>query len=252
VAERCGADVVFFATPWPGEHIDTVPQYLDLQVAFAEHPKVRPLLVQDRTAAEAICTVAGEPGALVCMSTRGRGAARGALLGSVGEAVLRTTSRPILFVGPSFDPRWTLPPTPLVLAGTDGSQRSFAALRAAGDLAAALEARVRGVEVLRPADVPLPGSPDWETTEALDRILASLRERGIRVDTAVVDGFDPADALTAEVRQRHAAFVAIASHGRTGLGRVVLGSVAVNTVRKAPCPVLVSGPAVHWHAVEED
>ena len=74
----------------------------------------------------------------------------------------------------------------------------------------------------------------------------------MRVESAVVDGFDPADALTAEARHRGAAFVAVASHGRTGLARAVLGSVAVATVRKASCPVLVSGPAVHRHAADDN
>jgi nucleotide-binding universal stress UspA family protein len=250
LADRTEAEVVLLATPWPGERLDTVERHLDAQVAFTEHPKVRPLVVLDREPADAICTVAADPGALVCMSTRGRGAARGTLLGSVGEAVLRSTSRPLLFVGPSFDPVWSLPEAPVVIAGIDGSRHSFEALVGAGELAVALHGRVRAVEVLRPADRPLPGSPDWDTTETLDQIIATLREHGVRVESVVVDGFDPADALTAEARHRRAAFVAVASHGRTGLARAVLGSVAVATVRKAPCPVLVSGPAVHRHAAD--
>ena len=250
LADRCEAEVVLLATPWPGASIDAVERHLDAQTAFTEHPKVRPLVVQDRAPADAICTVATDPGAMVCMSTRGRGAARGTLLGSVGEAVLRAISRPLLFVGPSVDPGWSLPDAPVLIAGIDGSRTSFAALVGAGDLAGAVHGRVRAVEVLRAADRPLPGSPDWDTTQALDHIIATLREHGVRVESGIVDGFDPADELTIEARQRGASFVAVASHGRTGLLRAVLGSVAVGTVRKASCPVLVSGPAVQRHEID--
>jgi nucleotide-binding universal stress UspA family protein len=252
LAERCDAEVVLLATPWPGETCHTVERYLDAQVAFAGHPETRPLLVQDRSAPDAICALAAEPGAIVCMTTRGRGAAREALLGSVGEAVLRTVSRPLLFVGPSFDPEWSLPPHPVVIAGIDGSELSCGALRDAGELAALLEGRVRAVEVLRPVDARLPRTLDQEVSAGLDRVMASVRHQGVRVDAVLVDGFNPAETLTSEAALRRAGFIVLASHGRTGVARAVLGSVAVATVRRAPCPVLVSGPGVRRHTTDGD
>jgi nucleotide-binding universal stress UspA family protein len=252
LAEHCDAELVLVAAPWPDTRLETIQRYLDAQVAFAEHPKVRPLLVQDRDAVAAICMVAAEPGALVCMSTRGRGAARQALLGSVAAAVLPTASKPVLFVGPSFDPEWELPSHPVVIAGIDGSAPSVGALRDAGDLAAVLDGRVRAIQVLRPTDAPFRATPDPQVSEELDRTIATLRERGVRVDSSLVDGFDPAKALISEARHRGAAFVTVASHGRSGLARIIIGSVAADTVRRASCPVLVSGPSTHRALVEDD
>jgi nucleotide-binding universal stress UspA family protein len=252
LAERCDAELVVLAAPWPDTKRDTIQRYLDAQVAFAEHPKVRPMLVHDRDAVDAICMATAEPGALVCMSTRGRGAAREALLGSVGAAVLRSASGPLLFVGPSIDPEWELPSHPVVIAGVDGSAPSVEALRDAGDLAAVLDGRVRAVQVLRPTDAPFRATPDPQVSEELDRTIATLRERGVRVDSSLVDGFDPAKALVSEARHRGAAFVTVASLGRSGLARIIIGSVAADTVRRAACPVLVRGPSTRRALVEDD
>jgi nucleotide-binding universal stress UspA family protein len=204
----------------------------------------------DRSAPEAIRTAAAAPGSLVCMTTRGRGAVREALLGSVGEEIVRTASAPVLLVGPGFRTGWTLGEEPLVIVGLDGSRYAEGAAHDAGDFAAAVGGRVRAVEVLRPSDVVAVGDHAFGDASMLERIEAELRERGVPADHELVDAFDPADALAREAVARHAACIAVASHGRTGVARVVLGSVAIATVRRAPCPVLVSGPGVHRHETE--
>ena len=50
---------------------------------------------------------------------------------------------------------------------------------------------------------------------------------------------DPGIGITNIARQRDAGLIVISSHGRTGLNRILLGSVAERVVRLAPCPVLV-------------
>ena len=64
----------------------------------------------------------------------------------------------------------------------------------------------------------------------------------LRPSDVMIDGFDPADALVRDAGERHAAFLALASHGRSGLARTALGSVSMRTVSRASCPVLVAGP----------
>jgi nucleotide-binding universal stress UspA family protein len=54
----------------------------------------------------------------------------------------------------------------------------------------------------------------------------------------LVDG-DPAKAILNAAKENHCDVVVMGSHGRTGLGRLLMGSVAEEVVRKAPCPVLV-------------
>jgi universal stress protein A len=48
----------------------------------------------------------------------------------------------------------------------------------------------------------------------------------------------PADTIVRLARERNADLIVMATHGRTGLGHLVLGSVAEKVVRLAPCPVL--------------
>jgi nucleotide-binding universal stress UspA family protein len=72
----------------------------------------------------------------------------------------------------------------------------------------------------------------------------------VAAEYELVDAFDAAEALAREASARRAACIAVASHGRTGVARAVLGSVAMSVVRHAPCPVLVSGPAVHRHPTQ--
>jgi nucleotide-binding universal stress UspA family protein len=77
--------------------------------------------------------------------------------------------------------------------------------------------------------------------------LAALREQhagqGVEISQAIYDG-DPARGVAAAARELAADLVVTGSHGRTGLRRVLLGSVAEHTVRLAAASVLVArGPA---------
>jgi len=242
LAARAGAELVLLTTRWPGAGVDTPRNYLDARIAFLDHP-ARPLLVLDREPEDAIVLAANEPGAMICMATHGRGAVRAAVLGSVAEAVMRESAAPVVLVGGQFSPEWELVDSPVVIAALDGSKPSLAAAHAAGDVAAAITARVRVVEVLRPSDVITVGELRDAEVEMLEDVVDRLTTLGVPAGYEVLDGFDAADMLVQDARDHRAAFLALASHGRTGLGRVVLGSVAVKTVRHAPCPVLVVGPA---------
>jgi nucleotide-binding universal stress UspA family protein len=77
---------------------------------------------------------------------------------------------------------------------------------------------------------------------ALDSAVADLRRRYPR-STGVVVTDDPAPAILAMAKKRHADLIVMGTHGRRGLSRVFLGSVAEKTVRLADIPVLtVGGP----------
>jgi nucleotide-binding universal stress UspA family protein len=246
IAARRGGELVLLATPWPDTAAETVSSYLSAQAAFLDWP-ARSWLVLDRTPADAIGVAAAEPDSLVVMTTRGRGVASRGLLGSVTEEVVRTCVAPVLFVGPGIRAGWELADEPLVLAGLDGSTPSVAAAHAAGDLAASIGARVRVVEVLRPSDILTVGEFPRGDLELLEVAAAELSRRGVPADHEMVDGYDAADTLANKAAAEHAAVISVASHGRTGLARLVLGSIAMKTIRRAACPVLVTGPAVHRH-----
>jgi nucleotide-binding universal stress UspA family protein len=72
----------------------------------------------------------------------------------------------------------------------------------------------------------------------LERLARQLRADGAAVQYEVPVGV-PQNALVREARKWKAELIALTTHGRGGLQRVVLGSVADAVVRRAPCPVLV-------------
>ena len=65
-----------------------------------------------------------------------------------------------------------------------------------------------------------------------------LRSAGLRVASCVLQG-DPRDTLIDEARRGRADLIVVGSHGRTGLDRLLMGSVASHVVTHAPCSVLV-------------
>lgn len=78
-----------------------------------------------------------------------------------------------------------------------------------------------------------------EAEDDLDRIGARLA--GLGVERAVRFG-EPAEEILAEAQACGASLVAMSTHGRGGLARLTMGSVAEAVMRKAPCPVVTVSP----------
>jgi nucleotide-binding universal stress UspA family protein len=74
--------------------------------------------------------------------------------------------------------------------------------------------------------------------ELTARVERELRETGLATEARVVRG-DPREAIVEAARKTGADLVVVGSHGRTGIGKLVLGSVASHVVTHAPCSVLV-------------
>jgi nucleotide-binding universal stress UspA family protein len=74
--------------------------------------------------------------------------------------------------------------------------------------------------------------------EALDGFIDEARKRGVMVRSARTLGGPPAWSIVDAAREGNYDLIVIGTHGRTGLPRVMLGSVAENVVRHAHCPVL--------------
>jgi nucleotide-binding universal stress UspA family protein len=136
-----------------------------------------------------------------------------------------------------------------ILVGTDFSDTSRAALDWALDLAKKLGARVVIGHVY---DLPLIGLPDAsimvdaetasrlsnDAQKALDNEVARVAKQGTVVEGLLRQG-DARDALPELAGACKAGLLVVGSHGRRGLRRAVLGSVAESIVRTSPVPVVV-------------
>jgi nucleotide-binding universal stress UspA family protein len=76
----------------------------------------------------------------------------------------------------------------------------------------------------------------------LERLAERLAAAGIAVEPRRLDGM-PGESVVAAAREAGADLIAMTTHGRGGLGRLVLGSVADYVLQHAPCPLLLIRPA---------
>lgn len=77
--------------------------------------------------------------------------------------------------------------------------------------------------------------------EIAEKAAAAVRKAGLDVESRMIVG-DPRPALVETAKDERADLIAVGSHGRTGLGKLLLGSVASHVVSHAPCSVLVVKP----------
>jgi nucleotide-binding universal stress UspA family protein len=144
----------------------------------------------------------------------------------------------------------------LILCPTDFSPAAAAAFAAACELARVHGAKIEVLHVAAPVvsfgDVvasQLPGFRD-DLREQLRGVRSA--DPGVLVTTALLEG-DPAEMIVDVARTSGCDLIVMGTHGRSGVGRLVLGSVAEQVLRKAPCPVLTmkSDTAVPQAAVAE-
>ena len=79
-------------------------------------------------------------------------------------------------------------------------------------------------------------------SEYLEKVAARLTEQGLKVDTLVLFGEKTIDTLADYVDKNSVDIIVIATHGRSGVGRWVMGSVAEKILRASPVPVLMVRP----------
>lgn len=201
--------------------------------------------VEHGAPAEAIRTYAATHGAdLVTMGTHGRTGLDRLLLGSVTERVVRTSDVPVLTA--HREPEET--GYDRVLVPTDGSETATAAVGHALAVAERFGATVHALSVLDVGVLPgvhdagggLPGVTDRlrsESEEAAEAVAAACRDRGLDAVTAVVQG-TPYRVIGRYAADEGIDLVAMGTHGRTGVGRYLVGSVAERVLRSSDAPVL--------------
>jgi nucleotide-binding universal stress UspA family protein len=177
---------------------------------------------------------------LVVMSTHGRGGFKHLLLGSVTEQVIRDAAVPILVTRPGVAVHdWTR-----MVVALDGSARGEQILEEVVPLVRRLHSSVQLIRAAMPpiTRTGLGDIPGVEVIEDPRPYLESVREwlgtQGIDASTQALDGRAGAEILR-HAGESGANLLCMTTHGRTGLSRALLGSIADEVIRHAPCPVLL-------------
>jgi nucleotide-binding universal stress UspA family protein len=208
----------------------------------------------------------------IVMSSHGRTGLGRWVFGSVAEDVLRTADVPVLLVPASVQEGSSGEQPGPVLAAVGDADLAEEVLEPALELAAALGTRLLLVHVVAPPDrsaayvhaaadvlpalgdgVPIVGAPESlggpdgalldQAQRHLEDLAARLRGRGVAVEVAVELG-DPAGAIVRVAREVGASAIALATHRRGEIARLVVGSVAMTVVARAGLPVLLVRPRV--------
>ena len=199
----------------------------------------------DPSAAEGILRYAGrEGGDLVVMGTHGRRGADRMLLGSVAEEVVRRSECPTLTVGARTDLR---PPQQVerILVPVDFSKYARLSIAYAVELAMTYGARLDLLHIVE--DVELPGAYGMEASPFAVEDIVGRAEKALEEMIRQEIGFEhvlaevrigyPAVDIVETAREHEADLIVMATHGRRGIRRLIMGSVAERVVRMAPCPV---------------
>lgn len=130
-----------------------------------------------------------------------------------------------------------------ILVAFDGSKYSNEALREAVDMAKSSGAKliiVSAVNINEEFETETPGLAD-KMTERTRRLLDKVAEKvsaKVEVEKEVHVG-DPYEIIVDVAKKKKADLIVMGSHGRTGLTRLLMGSVAAKVIGHAPCNVLV-------------
>lgn len=206
-------------------------------------------------AEEILAYAAGNKCDLIAMSTRGRSALRRGLMGSVTDAVMRASTVPVLAVGPkSVQGKDLDGAIRRVAVPLDGSEMAEEVLPHVEKLAQLLSLEVVLLRVVRmvpwaygahervPMDTTdIEAAMGAEARDYLNAVVSRFTAKGIRCRCEVLHGV-PWDKIATFAGSASDMMVAISTHGRSGISRLVLGSVADMLIRTLETPILVVRP----------
>ncbi|GEM82780.1 universal stress protein [Meiothermus hypogaeus] len=195
---------------------------------------------------------------LIVMGTHGREGLGRMLLGSVAERVSRLAKMPVMLVRGDGQVEPSTGLFERILAPVDGSEAGRPALEMADQLAVQLGAELQILHVVPPLPAPVVGpygsnmtAFNWEDTlrameEQGEAIVENAHKlaKAPRVKTALLKAQTrrEADVIVDFARDSRADLIVMGTHGRTGLERLLLGSVAEGVAHHAPVPLLLVRP----------
>jgi len=250
--------------PWAEAFLSTHVEYLDsitrsIANRLAPGTHLSSALLEGEVA-HALCIEAIDSGAdLIVMSTHGRGGLTRMWLGSVADAVVRRSSTPVLLVRPSEGEEPFLeiegPKIRRILIPLQVSTLSEAAIEPALELGALFGAsftllRVIEFPIMVGAYLPetlqsnqaILEEAETEARAYLEGVRSRLDDGSRQIDTDVVVNQQPARGILNYATANNVDLVSIATHGRGGIERTLLGSTADKVIRGANTPILIVRP----------
>lgn len=194
--------------------------------------------VLEGTPAREIVSYADERTDLIAMGTHGRTGLSRYLVGSVTTSVVRTASVPVLTARLTDPPRSTSYTD--VLIATDGTDGSTSAIEHAIALARRHDATLHALYVVDTKygiSAPVRSVLEQDGERAVSAVTAAAEPAGVSTVERVATGVPHREILSA-IEEHDVDLLALGTHGRTGLDRLVLGSVAERLIRTAEIPVL--------------
>jgi nucleotide-binding universal stress UspA family protein len=177
---------------------------------------------------------------LIAMATHGRAGLRRELVGSVAETVLRQSEVPVLI----FREGAKIGDWKRMVVALDGSETAEDVLGDAAELARTMNSTLHLVRVKRPwprlayhPENAFP-VPEEDPQPYLEGMADGMATKGIMALADVREG-ETADEILSLAKETNAGLLCLTTHGRSGLSRSLLGSVAESVLRNAPCPVLL-------------
>ncbi len=237
LARAVGADITLLTAGSAGVDLPHVAAAVET-AALAEPLDVEFVGIDDEhpsTADAILGYVEGVDNHILIMGSHGRGGLLTVLLGSVSGEIIEKSRKPVLLIGPKARSSDTYT---RVIACVDGSEFAEKIVREAEAWAKALDIPLWLVEVVDP-------DPNLGTIETnyVHNVARRLKDDGVALEWDVLHSRNPAKAILDWVGDDAGVLLALATHGRTGLRRVLLGSVVADVIHGASGPVITCVPA---------
>lgn len=182
---------------------------------------------------------------LIVMTSHGRGGLERFWLGSVADTLVRLSRVPILLLRPHGGAPDFVAPLLFtkVLIPLDGSELAEQILEPALALGSLAQAEYSLLRVVEPLASPAT-TQRAEAQAYLDHLAQQLAAAGRRIQTHIADATQPAAAILQVAKQEGSDLIALATHGRSGFRRLLIGSVADKVLRGATMPILIYRPRI--------
>jgi len=209
------------------------------KIAQSEGVTLETEVKQGRIYEEIINAADAEGSDVIVIGRKGISRVERMLMGSVTARVLGHTDREVLVVPKDAELGWET-----ILLATDGSEYSDAALKEAIEFTKAMKGTLNVVSVVNRSEEFYGEAPEIfekmekQTKAQIDSVLKKAESNGVTAVPVLKDG-DASRKIVELADEAKVGVIFMGSHGRTGLKKVLMGSVTEKVIGLASCPVVV-------------